>query len=40
MRAATGEVVKAAAEVERGEHLRVRLHRGELLCEVQEVIEG
>lgn len=37
-RAATGGVVKCATEVERGERLRVWLHRGELLCEVQEVI--
>ncbi len=37
-RAATGEVVKAAAEVAQGERLRVKLHRGELLCEVQQVL--
>ncbi|MGQ9478232.1 MAG: exodeoxyribonuclease VII large subunit [Candidatus Bipolaricaulia bacterium] len=37
-RAATGEVVKAAAEVAQGERLRVKLYRGELLCEVQQVL--
>lgn len=39
-RATTGEVIKAATEVTLGEQLKVKLHRGELLCEVREVIGG
>lgn len=35
----SGRVVKAAAEVVRGDRLEVRLHRGELLCRVEEAKE-
>jgi exodeoxyribonuclease VII large subunit len=35
-KAETGELVKAAAQVVRGERVKARLHHGELLCRVEE----
>lgn len=37
-RVSTGEIIKDAVSVKAGEGVMVKLHRGELLCQVEEVI--
>lgn len=36
----TGEVLKSARQVREGEQVEVKLHRGELLCEVERITGG